>query len=117
MRLIILTFVFIHIVWAQTLPTLPAIQTIKGTTVNCTLEALDAGGLSIECAALDGTMKSRSILEPTDRGVLGGHAEILVLYWTDSTGKNRLQVANDTKLAADGYMPAVTARRRWRFWR
>lgn len=102
---------------AQTLPTLPAVQTINGSTTNCTFESLDAGGLAIECTALNGTMKSRAVLEPTDRGALGGHAEILALYWTDSTGKQRLQIANEDKLAVDGYTPTVVTKRRWRFWR
>lgn len=102
---------------AQTLPTLPAINTVTGSSVTCVLEALDAAGLSVECTASDGTMRSRAVLEATSLGVMGGHAEILVLYWTDQTGKNRVQVANDSKMVLDGYAPAVTVKRRWRFWR
>lgn len=100
-----------------TLPTLPAISTINGSTVNCTLESMDAGGLAVECTATDGTMKSRAVLEPSDRGVMGGHAEVLCLYWTDASGKNRLQCANDGKIALDGYAPTISVKRRWRFWR
>lgn len=113
----ILFFAVSAALWGQTLPTLPAIFTVNGTTVNCTFEALDNNAVSVECVATDGTMQSRAILEQSDRGGLGGHGEILALAWKDATGKTRLQVANENKLAFDGYVPTVTAKRRWRFWR
>jgi hypothetical protein len=99
---------------AQTIPTLPAFNSITGTSVVCTFESQGtAGELFAQCTQPDGAIAYTAVASPSSDGAVVGHAEIMCLYWTDAPGKFRLQCGNAGKVSIDGFMPPVTRKKRW----
>lgn len=120
MKLLVTLLLLTIAVSAQTLPTLPAVNTLTAPGITCTIEVQDpAGGLFAQCVQTsDATLLYTAVVRPSDEGVVLGHGPLMCLYWTDDAGKNRLQCADGLKIVADGIVPQITRKRRWYiFWR
>lgn len=112
---------------AQTLPTLPAVNTVTAAGVTCTFSVADNQmGVSTECLAADGTILKRASDTPHVKGAVLGAGPVMCLYWTDGAASPtvRLQCGSDDdtgigpKLVFDGKLaPSGKKRQWWVFWK
>jgi hypothetical protein len=127
LKLIALSLLVCLCAFAQTLPTLPPVNTITAAGVTCTFAVSDNQiGVATECVDSAGVILKRASDTPNVKGSLLGIGPILCLYWTDGAASPtvRLQCSTDDdtgvgpKLALDGKLAPVNKKRQWWvFWK
>lgn len=127
MKRLLLLFSLVFVAAAQTLPTLPSINTISAAGVTCTLSVIDnLMGISSQCVDTSGTILHQGSAVANVKGTVVGTGPILCLYWTDGapTPTVRLQCSSDDdtgpgpKLVIDGKLAPVNKKRQWfLFWK
>jgi len=127
MRFLMLTAALVGLAAGQSLPTLPAINTVAAGGTTCTIAVTDAQmSVAAECIDDTGNILYRSSQSASLKGGLLGTGPVLCLYWTDGAPAPtvRLQCSTDDdtgsgpRLVLDGKLAPVQKRRQWWiFWR